>query len=210
MDNLDKLIEAVEHPNQFSESELQALLADPENRELYRMMCASRAGSFIKDSDLNNEEIAKQWELFENRHRKRSLFSWLGNRKIAAVVGLIIASCSIIVVGVSLSNQHIKKNEIAATQTAPITNHLNLEDKSMQSATRNDTIIVFENETLYNILQEASPYYNVKVDLKNPQSKEVRLFLKWDSTTDLIDLIEQLNSFDRINLFLKEDTITDY
>ncbi len=209
MDNLDKLIEAIEHPERFSESELLELLSDPETNQLYRLMCASRTEAFIPDKSTDDLEADRQWNLFKMKRRKKSFFSWIYNRKIAAVLAVLIASCSIIMVGVSLSNRYIwnsDKKEIEQTAGNPTLPS----EVAQQDLPLNDTVIVFEDEKLDKILAVIAPYYNVKVDVNDPASKEVRLFLKWESTITLPELIDHLNSFDRINLFLKDDVITDY
>ncbi len=209
MDNLDKLLEAIEHPDRFSDTELHELLSNPETRQLYELLCASRAEAFMKDSTSDGEEIDRQWQLFKAKRRKKSFFAWISNRKIAAVVAVLIASCSIIVVGVSLSNRLLGNSDKPSKEqvTAP---QLPEEVATAQTRLLKDTVIVFEDEKLDKILDVVAPYYNVKVDLKSPSSKEVRLFLKWESTTPIEELIDHLNSSDRINLSLKEDTITDY
>lgn len=208
MDKIDKLLEAVEHPERFSESELQSLLSDSETKQLYLLLCASRADAFIQGDIPDDAEIERKWHALRMQKNKRILFSRLFNRKIAVAAAFLIASCSIIMVGVSLSKRAPhgadieEKVQIAASAA---------DESAEQSVVAvNDTVIIFEDEKLDKILMEIAPYYNVRVDLKSPDTKEVRLFLKWDSTTEVGDLVDQLNSFDRINLFLKEDAITDY
>ena len=209
MDNLDKLLEAIEHPERYSESELLDLLSDPETNQLYRLMCASRAEEFLHDSP-DATEVDRQWDRFKAKQQRKRRFSWLYSRKVAAVVAVLIASCSIIVVGVSLSNRFLGKPDGQEINQTAMETTLPSETSQLASQQGNDTVIVFEDEKLDKILAEIAPYYNVKVDLKYPSSKGVRLFLKWESTTSLPDLIEHLNSFDRINLFIKDDVITDY
>ncbi len=209
MDNLDKLLEAIEHPDRFSDAELNDLLSDPETHRLYELLCASRADAFVKASTSDESEIERQWQLFKAKRRKKSFFAWISNRNIAAVIALLIASCSIIMVGVSLSNRFLGNSEKPSTEqvTAP---QLADDVATAQTQLLKDTVIVFEDEKLDKILDIVAPYYNVKVDLKSPSYKDVRLFLKWESTTGIDDLLEHLNSSDRINLLLKEDVITDY
>ncbi|MDE6741029.1 MAG: hypothetical protein K2J58_01715 [Muribaculaceae bacterium] len=209
MDNLDKLFEAIEHPERYSESELQHLLSDPETNQLYRLMCASRAEEFLHDSP-DATEVDRLWDSFKAKQQRKKRFSWLYSRKVAAVVAVLIASCSIIVVGVSLSNRFLGKSDRQEIDQTAMETALPSETPQLSNQQANDTIIVFEDEKLDKILAEVAPYYNVKVDLKYPSSKGVRLFLRWESATSLPDLIEHLNSFDRINLFLKDDVITDY
>ena len=209
MDNLDKLLEAKEHPERYSESELRELLSDPETNQLYMLMCASRAEAFLHDSP-DASEVDRQWDRFKAKRRTKKSFAWIFSRKVAAVAALLIASCSIIMVGVSLSNKFLGKSDGEEINQTAIETTLPSETAQLASQQGNDTVIVFEDEKLDKILAEIAPYYKVKVDLKYPSSKGVRLFLKWESATSLPDLIEHLNSFDRINLFLKDDVITDY
>ncbi|MDE6479185.1 MAG: hypothetical protein K2L45_02870 [Muribaculaceae bacterium] len=209
MDNLDKLLEAIEHPERYSESELLELLSDPATKQLYRLMCASRAEEFRHHSP-DASEVDRQWDRFKAKRRRKSFFSWIYNRKVAAVAAVLIASCSIIVVGVSLSDRFLGKSDRQEIDQAAMETTLPSETAQLLSRQGNDTVIVFEDEKLDMILAEIAPYYNVKVDLKYTSSRGVRLFLRWESTTGLPDLIEHLNSFDRINLFLKDDVITDY
>ncbi len=210
MDNLDKLLEAIEHPDRFSDSELHQLISDPETRQLYHALCTSRSEAFLKDSTTDESEIEQQWQRFRMKRHKQSLFSWIRNRKIAAVVAVLIVSCSIIVVGVSLSNKFLGSGDKQTAEQTSVGDQILETVAPVQAKPLNDTIIVFEDEKLDKILDVVAPYYNLKVDLKSPSSKEVRLFLKWESTTSIDELLEHLNSSDRINLFLKEDIITDY
>ncbi len=208
MDNIDKLLEAVEHPERFSESELHSLLADPVTKQLYRLLCASRSDAFIHTPATDDSVVDSQWEKFKASRKSRSIFSWLRHRKIAVVIAMLIASCSIIMVGVSISNREMHGS--AEQEAGNLSGERPIEEKKQAAIPLNDTIIMFEDEKLDRVLAEIAPYYDVKVDLRLPQSKEIRLFYKWDSTTTLQELLDHLNSFERINLYLKEDEITDY
>ncbi len=207
MENLDKLLEAIEYPERFSESELRELLSDPESKKLYRLMCASRAETFTRDLAKDDSDVDKKWKKFKLARQKKKLFSFFYNRKAAAVVALLIASCSIIMVGVSLKHRNISKQE---THQTTIMETVAEDTKEKENLPVNDTVIILEEEKMDRILTEVAPYYNVKVDLKSPGSKDVRLFLRWESTTNVSALIDHLNSFERINLYLKDDIITDY
>lgn len=211
MDNLDKLIEAIEHPENFSDTELQSLLSDPEVMQLYKILCATRAKNIIDDIGTSNLEIDRQWSTFNKKRRRHSFMTWVYSRKAVAVAAVFIISCSVIVVGVSLNIRNMKETEKVnlADEVIAIDSEPAIELKPTTTIP-NDTVIVFEDEKLDKILMEVAPYYSARVDLKAPHTKEIRLFLKWDSSTPLEDLIDHLNSFDRINLFLKEDLITDY
>lgn len=212
MDKLDKLLEAIEYPEKFSTEELQQLLSDPDTHRLYQVLCATRAQSFISEPEtLTEETIDAQWQRLKKRERKPLLFRWLADRKVAAVISLVIISCSIVAVGVSMSlRQSEKATSTDVTGLLPNDVTGNPSETAETLSLPKDTVIIFEDRTLDDVLKELAPYYGVAVELKYPKSKETRLFLKWESTTTLGDLIEHLNSFDRINLTINENIITDY
>ncbi len=213
MDNLDKLLEAVEHPESFSSDELQHLISDPEMLQLYKVLCVTRAQSFASESEnLTDEMIDAQWQRLKTANRKPFLLRWFATRKAAAVISLVIISCSIVAVGVSISLRQSEKNtstsELAASIADDTTDNMVITSETVSLP--KDTVIIFEDKRLNDVLTELAPYYGVTVELKRPQTKEVRLFLQWDSTTTIDELIEHLNSFDRINLTINENVITDY
>lgn len=208
MDNLDKLLEAIEHPENLSTEELQQLMSDPEIEALYRLLCASRSKSFSV-SEPDDETISSEWNNLMSKKRKLTFIKWVTGRKAAAVISFVILSCSIAAVGISMKNKQSEKT-LAETPVSN-TDISYLEETNISNTTLpKDTVIIFENEKLDKILNDISPYYNLTVDLRSPRSKEVRLFLKWDSSTPIDELIDHLNTFERINLILNENTLTDY
>ncbi len=142
MDNLDKLLEAIEHPDRFSDAELHQLISDPETRQLYHALCASRSEAFLKDSTTDESEIEQQWQRFRMKRHKQSLFSWIRNRKIAAVVAVLIVSCSIIVVGVSLSNKFLGSGDKQTAEQPGVVDQILETVAPVQAKPLNDTIIV--------------------------------------------------------------------
>ncbi|MDE5881059.1 MAG: DUF4974 domain-containing protein [Muribaculaceae bacterium] len=213
MDNLDKLLDAIEYPEKFSTEELKQLLTDSETRQLYELLCATRAQSFTSEPQpLTEETINAQWQRLKKRERKPLLLRWLTDRKVAAVISLVIISCSIVAVGVSMSLRQAGKVSSTSDVTTLIPDDMTGKPSDIAEtvALPKDTVIIFEDRTLDDVLKELAPYYGVTVELKHSTSKQTRLFLKWESTTTLDDLIEHLNSFDRINLTINENIVTDY
>lgn len=63
-DKTDLLLEAVEHPERFSDEDLASLFADPEIRDLYGMMCKGADAM----ADIPTTDIDREWEVFAGRH----------------------------------------------------------------------------------------------------------------------------------------------
>lgn len=217
MDNLDKLLEALDHPEKFSAEEIEKLLSDPEIRDLYEMLATTRSTSFT-DSYLDEKAVEREWEKLSTQRResvahasKWRFFRKLAfNRKVAVIITIIVISCSVVAVGVSLGLKFSGKSEVVNQEVDTPLNETLLVSTDEVQPLLNDTTILFEEEKLEVILDKIAPYYDVKIEHKASQTKDVRLFLRWSSTMPLEDLIDHLNSFDRINLTLNDSTLIIY
>ena len=60
--------------------------------------------------------------------------------------------------------------------------------------------VIFEDTSLEEILKAVSKHYDVSVEFKSQESAGIHLFYKLDTRQPLDDIIEQLNTFDRIDI----------
>ena len=225
MDILDMLLDAIEHPGNYTEEELSSILSDKGMRDLYNLLCSYRASDDNLNHNLSHEEIENEWQKFEARQpisvplededegvHQTHWYTLLFSRKIAAVIFFVIASCSIIAVGVSLGiltkqqSSNAEDNDLSSIVTD---SSFLKSDTAITDSLPSDTVIVFENKSLNYILSELAPMYGVELALSSPTSKDVRLFLRWDSSMTLPELIDHLNTFERINLIFSNNTISD-
>jgi hypothetical protein len=58
---------------------------------------------------------------------------------------------------------------------------------------------------LQTILTDLSAYYKVQVTYKSERVKAIRLYIKWDKRETLEQMVEKLNSFDKVSI-----TLTDH
>ena len=63
-DNTDRLLEAIEHPERFSDDELAALLKEPEMRELYDLM--SKTSDAVAETPVY--DLDKEWDAFVTKY----------------------------------------------------------------------------------------------------------------------------------------------
>ena len=72
--------------------------------------------------------------------------------------------------------------------------------------TKNDTIMVspipimFENEPLDAIMKEVAAAYGVEVKFNNREVASLHLYYKLDTSLPLNEVVEQLNTFEQINI----------
>ena len=116
-DRTDRIFEAIEHPERFSDDEIQEMLDNPGIQELYKQICKTA------DALTTTEEpdIDREWEQFVNRQRKSVAQGLLYslrvffNRNAAAVLICTVASLAVVAatLGVSYSLSHTAVNEEA-------------------------------------------------------------------------------------------------
>ena len=70
-----------------------------------------------------------------------------------------------------------------------------------------DSIRTFENRELEEILNEISCFYHVSVVFRNEQTRHIRLYTKWDTSAPLSQMIERLNSFEKVSIRLHNNQI---
>lgn len=223
MDKYDLVLDIIGHPENFSQEQLKELLADKETREIYNLLCKT---SSAVNRECDSPDADAEWEAFKEkrltgegnesaRHaRLHVLTSWLSNRaaSTAIVIGLSITSIAAIGIGIKMMEDHRQttaKEAVAdVKQLAP-------------AAAGGDTIrtaapqkpapaepIVFENATLETIMTAIGEYYGVSVRYANNETKALRLYFRLDASLPLAEVMEQLNTFDRIDITLKDNTLT--
>lgn len=209
MDKYDLVLDIIEHPDKYSSEQLAEIMSEPETREIYNLLCKTE--SAIKDSE--EPDVSSEWEKFSDSRlvRSRRVFSWFGNRaaSIAAIVGSsIVAVAAGIAVTVSVIDH---KSEPFAENTAVAPSTVAISTDTI--ATKCDTVnvymtpVMFENEPLEKIMNEVAKTYRVEVKFKDENVASLHLYYKLDPSLTLNDVIEQLNTFEQINIRRNGNTL---
>ena len=209
MDKYDLVLDIIEHPDKYSSEQLAEIMSEPETREIYNLLCKTE--SAIKDSE--EPDVSSEWEKFSDSRlvRSRRVFSWFGNRaaSIAAIVGSsIVAVAAGIAVTVSVIDH---KSEPFAENTAVAPSAVAISTDTI--ATKCDTVnvnmtpVMFENEPLEKIMNVVAKTYRVEVKFKDENVASLHLYYKLDPSLTLNDVIEQLNTFEQINIRRNGNTL---
>lgn len=210
MDKIDRLLDAMEHPDSYSEKDIEAMLADPEVREVYDLLDKTTASL----TSIPAPDVDAEWTAFERTHGKRrfrilNLFS----RNIAASIAIAVASLAAVaaVVGVSVNYVLNKNTEVRTTEYVATV---------IENAVYNDTVIVtepipatapgtivFDNEPLETIASHIAVYYGYSVEYTEDAPKSLRLYFRWNQAQKLDEVIESLNNFEQIHISVKDRTI---
>ena len=194
------LFDMQEHPEKYTDEQMEHLLADEEVKEFLRDLAIARMAG--KKATPKKVDVDKAWKEFSNG-------SYRNRMKIAAsIVGIIFLS------GVALAavqngwlnfstSDKVVDNKVMTEQIVP-TNTLANDSLKAMTVEPTDSLdmkpVVFDNAELGTILMQMADFYQVKVEYMNANTQHVRLFFNWNKTKTLEQNLELLNAFDRIQI----------
>ena len=208
------LFDMQEHPEKYTDEQMEHLLADEEVKEFLRDLAMARMAG--KKATPKKVDVDKAWKEFAETHnkdlstdKKEANSTYRNRMKIAAsIVGIIFLS------GVALAavqngwfkfstSDKVVEDKTVTEQTA---NSKQLANDSLKAMTVEPTDsldmkpVVFDNAELGTVLMQMADFYNVKVEYMNANTQHVRLFFNWNKTKTLEQNMELLNAFDRIQI----------
>lgn len=214
--NIDRLLDALEHPENYSDAEVEQILADPEAREVYDML-RKTADASAPVPEINLDE---EWHRFEAKQTKRRplILRWLSfvaSRNAAAVVIALVGTLAVVAATIGVTHYFIADNELAQTEQTELQKRTNIANANVAPT---DTIpsettplpetIVFKGENLERILADIAEYYGATVKFNQDAAKSLKLYFEWDQSLPLNEVVEQLNNFDQINITLTDKVLT--
>ena len=215
MEKYDKIIDLIDHPENYSEGEIVSILADDEMKEIYNTLSLADS-SFKSGKELSKKEVEAEWKKFflkDNIERKKFVRTgkWCRMRNYVAVALVAVIALGAVAFEIGLN----RSSETQDSRT-PKDNIVNISvneqkdgssEAEKEGEVETDTIILFENESLEKILGRMSEFYGTRLKVDHPESMQIRLFLRWDPKSSREEIIRRLNNFEKINLTLDKDTI---
>ena len=207
------LFDMQEHPEKYTDEQVERLLADEEAQEFLCDLAMARMAG--KKATPKKVDVDKAWKEFSEKHNKAKSISngantpYRNRMQIAAsIIGIIFLS------GVALAAVQNGWLKFAAadnaadnkTTTEQTVKQKPSADDSLKAVTAepNDSLdmkpVVFDNTELGTILTQMADFYHVKVRYDNADTQHVRLFFNWNKTKTLEQNLEILNAFDRIQI----------
>lgn len=209
MDKLKLIFDIIEHPYNYTEEQLAEILSDSESKEIYKLLCKTDS-AIVHAEDI---DIDAEWENFSMKHGLNTLRHVSRPRNIAASIA-IIAGTSIVVIAAgiagSLSVNHNKPQSMSDTTSAPYAEAATTDSVTTMTDTVKELLmpVLFEDKTLEIIMKEISETYNVEVRFNNNNAAGLRLYYRLDPSLPLSEVLEQLNTFEQININRNETTLT--
>lgn len=220
----DMLLNLLEHPEKYSETQKDELLGDKEVNELYQQLIETRQSLdfAMSKKKMKMPSIDAEWEkLKEEKQQKEEMNQnaetqqtaklfplWSPMRKVAAVAavlvvsGITFAAIHLVTRSHQASDKH--NTELVASQKDSIQQvsapqKSNIEEKT-DSASLAQLPLVYENAELQNILTPIAGHFHLQVTYQNESARHIRLFLQLEKNMSLDDIIELLNHFEKVNI----------
>ena len=215
----DMLLDLLERPESYSETQKAELLGDEEMNEIYQQMVETRQAF---DFDKSNEEmkmpsIEAEWKNLkdEKQNSTKAVSPWSPMRKVAAVAAvLVVSGFAFAAIHLALlSRQTSDKNNtelIAASKDSVLevsfTRKANIEEKA-DSASIAKFPLVYENAELQNILTPITKHFHLQVTYQNESVRHIRLFLQLREDMSIDDIITLMNHFEKVNIRREGQTL---
>ena len=215
-DNIDRLLDALEHPENYSDAEVEQLLTDPDTREIYDMLHkVADVSAPVPEINIDDE-----WRCFEAKQPKRRplILRWLSfmaSRNAAAVVTALVGTLAGVAATIGVTHYFNANKEMAQTEQTEPQKQTAIADSN---GAQTDTIpaettslpetIVYKGENLERILADMAGYYGVTVKFNQDAAKSLQLYFEWNQSLPLNEVVEQLNNFEQIDITLTDKVLT--
>lgn len=220
----DMLLDLLEHPEKYSETQKDELLGDEEVNELYQQLIETRQSlDFGKlKEEMKMPSIDAEWEKLKEEMKQKEEMSqnaetqqiakqlplWSPMRKVAAVAavlvvsGITFAAIHLVTRSHQASDKH--NTELVASrkdsiQQVSAPQKSNIEEKT-DSVSLAQLPLVYENAELQNILTPIAGHFHLQVTYQNESARHIRLFLQLEKNMNLDDIIELMNHFEKVNI----------
>ena len=224
-DKIRLLLSMQEHPEQYTDEQLQQMIADdPELAEQLEQLALTKQAFVKQEADEEAILVEDEWQKFAAEHAEelealekdephtatiKKLMGILPYKVAASIIGILFTA------GVAFAAIHIvrmvsnpKPQAIQTEQTisAKPTSALPT-DTVKTDTTANAKPIVFDNVALDKMLPQIASYYNKEVEFQNADARQLRFYFVWKQDETLDVVLHRLNLFESITVELKSDKI---
>lgn len=201
-DDISRLLDMHEHPENYTDEQLAAMLDDETQQHL---AAAKRAMTDIPVPDVDAEWQRFEQELLNAPVKNRR---WL---KVAAMIAGVIMLSAFTYAAVQAVRYRTKDKPHEKTE-----NVATVSEESAESASRvtvADTIavveepVVFDNQSLGQMLEGIASRYGMQVEFRNEEARDLRFYFELHPGEELSSVVERLNMFERVSVSIEGNTI---
>lgn len=200
-DKIRLLLDMHEHPENYTDEQLAAMLDD---EMLEQLATAKRAMTDIPEPDVDAE-----WQRFEQQH-----FASVKNRRWLKVAAMI-ASVMMLSAFTYAAIQAVRARQPEPQQ--PVTEQVEKTDSPVEitSSTEVEDIdsistgqpVTFDNVPLETIISDIASRNQMQVDFRNEEARDLRFYFELHPGEDLSSVVDRLNMFERVSVSIEGNTI---
>lgn len=187
-DKIEQMLRAMEHPEEFTDEELETLFQDQEVRDCYEAALKAE------------QAFAARRQQPEQQTKVVAMSPRLWFRVAAAFIGLVMLSSIVYAIIIGTSAKTSPKEQVMNQPTKPLTEQV--------TSLPADTTLTFENTELDSIVNRIADHYHVGVDFRNETASHLRLYTKWSPSEPLEQVVERLNAFEKVDIKIENHTLT--
>ena len=200
-EKMKRLLDAQDHPETFTEEELQAMLKEDDLRESAALMARLKQTYIGKETE--DIDVDAEWQRFASQKPKRRSWGWM--QIAAAFIGLLMLS------GITYAAIHLVSSSRSQQAVE------NQGDRTLDSVQNHGPVPLilnsipepktFENVPLKDITAELASFYHIAIEVRNAETAVLRLYYPWNPQMPLRQVVEELNRFEKVHLTLTSDTL---
>lgn len=194
MDQLEQLLDMIEHPDRYTEQQVNSLLSDPDLRKHYEVLVSLRAAYEGQPATPQK----KREHIHGNTTCQHPLWGGMGRGlKAAAAVFLGIVLVSVIAIAAWLASP--KPTASTSSQSERLEASLPPSEEMTARA--------FDNTPLADIMAVVAKHYGHHVAFANDSLRQLRITTTWNEDEPLSAFLENMNELDGLSFTQKGDTI---
>ena len=192
MDKIERIIDMTEHPERYTEDELrQLLIDDDEGNRIYKTLSELNV-AFNMDSGMRLSQKTKKYHFI--------------NKAAAAIIAICLIS-GITYAAVVLIQRPSVPAKIEATAPSISPSPATPVSDVPASSTQGPVVKTYEDTPLSAIVADIARAYSKLQAYRTQKADSLRLYFRLDTRRGLEKNIEELNTFENINIELKGDNL---
>lgn len=214
-DKIELLLDIQEHPEKYSDEQLNSMLAeDEELAEMMEQLATTKRAMTKEEAEDEQLDIDALWQEFEAKHELE--FDEPETKRVSMPLRKIAA----MFIGVALTaGVAFAAIQIVRSVSKPAPEPTKIEASAAPKAAQPDdevpadTVVavkpvVFDNVELAQIMAQIAAHYKAEVEIENEDAGAYRLYFEWNSQETLEHVVERLNRFESINIELNNNKMT--
>lgn len=214
-DKIELLLDIQEHPEKYSDEQLNSMLAeDEELAEMMEQLATTKRAMTKEEAEDEQLDMDALWQEFEDEHElefdePETKRVSMPLRKIAAMFIGVALTAGVAFAAIQIVRSVSKPAPEPTKIEAPAAPKVAQPDDEVPA----DTVVavkpvVFDNVELAQIMAQIAAHYKAEVEIENEDAGAYRLYFEWNSQETLEHVVERLNRFESINIELNNNKMT--